>query len=121
MDETLRDAILELVAAWNSNDAHAFAALFTETAQYVGADGVRREGRPAIEGLLGSPDRHTRITIEQIVSLHRYGSVAQAEFRWATEPGAAARRGTARCVLAWRPDGWRFAALQNHDTAPPSR
>ncbi len=115
MDETLRDAILELVAAWNSTDARAFAALFTETAQYVGADGVRREGRPAVEALLAGPDRHPRIRIEQIVSLHRYGSVAQAEFRRSTEPGATARRGTARCVLVRRQDGWRFADLQNRD------
>jgi len=115
MDETLREAILKLVAAWNSNDARAFAALFTETARYVGADRARREGRPAIEDLLRSPDRHPCITIEDIFSLQRYGSVAQAAFRWATEPGTAARRGTARCVLVRRHDGWRFADLQNRD------
>ena len=81
MDETLREAILKLVAAWNSNDARAFAALFTETARYVGADRARREGRPAIEDLLRSPDRHPCITIEDIFSLQRYGSVAQAAFQ----------------------------------------
>jgi uncharacterized protein (TIGR02246 family) len=46
-DDAIRQAIGELVSAWNLADGPAFAGLFTQDAEYVGTYGVARHGREA--------------------------------------------------------------------------
>jgi hypothetical protein len=66
--EAVVDAIIELVAAWNSSDAPAFSALFTEQAQYIGADRISRRGRAQIEEIIRLPAARVRVSIDGPVS-----------------------------------------------------
>jgi len=55
--QTVTGLVRCLVEAWNARAAETFGSLFTAHANYVGADGVRRQGRGAIEE---RPDREAR-------------------------------------------------------------
>jgi hypothetical protein len=55
-DETaVRGLFQQLLDAWGRGDGAAYAALFTEDADYVAFDGSRTVGRQAIVGSCGAP------------------------------------------------------------------
>jgi uncharacterized protein (TIGR02246 family) len=112
-DEPIREAIAELVGAWNCIDAPAFGELFTEDAEYIGTDGVPHRGRSAIEALVPQPKHHIRVRIEEIVSIHLDADRAEAQFRWLAESGEPARRGLIHCLLVQQVSGWRIQVLRN--------
>ncbi|MFC5751508.1 SgcJ/EcaC family oxidoreductase [Actinomadura rugatobispora] len=108
-----------LAEAWNAGDATAYAAVFTDDADYIAFDGTHTRGRAAIE------------------SSHRWlfdgplkGSTMSAPGDTAAKPLAdgpvlvIARGGTALAggpprdsivsfTAVGTPEGWRFASFQN--------
>lgn len=48
-EAAVRNLFQQLMDAWAAGDAHAYAALFTEDADYIAFDGVNQKGRAAIE------------------------------------------------------------------------
>jgi uncharacterized protein (TIGR02246 family) len=42
--------VVAMVRAWNSHDAHAFAAIFARDADFTNVFGMVAQGREAIEG-----------------------------------------------------------------------
>jgi len=114
--DRIRELIVDLVAAWNSGDGRAFGALFTQEAEYVGADGVVRRGRAAIENLLAASDQQ-RVCIEEIVSIDPRTDSAKAAFRWASQTRGHARGGLVHCVMVRQEEGWRVDVLHNTGSA----
>ncbi|MEU4718065.1 SgcJ/EcaC family oxidoreductase [Nonomuraea dietziae] len=45
----ITELLTRLAEAWNAGDAAAYAALFTEDADYISFDGTHSQGREAIE------------------------------------------------------------------------
>lgn len=107
-----------LTAAWNAGDAAAYAAAFTEDADYISFDGRRTRGRAEIESshrhlfegpLKGSTMRPPRGEVKPLAD----GAVLLI-----AEGGTAVRGGPHRpsivSLTAVRTsDGWRFASFQN--------
>jgi uncharacterized protein (TIGR02246 family) len=112
-DDPIRRVIDELVSAWNRADAGAFGGLFTQDADYIGADGVAHHGRNAIEQLLRQPPEHVRVCIDAIVSIQFSADRAEARFGWLSESGQLARRGTIQLLMAHEQQGWRITILKN--------
>lgn len=114
VEDPVRHAIAELVSAWNRCDARTFGELFTEDAEYVGADGVPRLGRDAIEKLVQQAKRQEQVRIEEFVSIRVDSDRAEVQFRWRTESDNPSRRGVIHCLMIQQPFGWRIDALHNH-------
>lgn len=123
-----REAIVELTRrmehAWNTADASAYAASFTENCDYVAFDGTHLRGRDANarhhQQLFDSVLRNTRLVFERrptvrfvaddVAIVHATGSVL---FPWQRYV-APNRRSKQTLVAVRHPEGWRFAAF--HDT-----
>lgn len=70
-EEAIRASAKEYLQAFSAGDAKAIARQFTETAEYVDAQGITYEGRQAIEDLFGAfftnyPERKLDLTIHSI-------------------------------------------------------
>ncbi len=118
--------------SWNRHAMPAFAAQFTQDADFVNVLGVRQRGRPAIEA------QHIAIhkTVFRNSQLRTLGQsvrfltsqVAVAHVDWEMtghEPPAlegwklpAVRKGVLTAILVCEGDAWRIAALHNTDTVP---
>ena len=109
----VNQAIEKLVTAWNVDDALAFSGLFTEKAQYRGADGVLRHGRGEIETMFRETSPRIRVSIDGPVSVYRGSEMAEATFVWVSEPDEHQRRGVIKCFLVMEQHGWRIEALEN--------
>lgn len=48
-DQAVQEIVAALVAAWNRHDAHAFAAVFAEDADFTNVFGMVQKGRAGIE------------------------------------------------------------------------
>ena len=80
--EAIEETINRLFAAWNSNDARAFIALFTREARYTGTDGVVRHGRVHIEAMVRELVPVVRVAIEGSISVDVQGFRGEATFHW---------------------------------------
>lgn len=122
-DETaVRELYRCLLAGWSSGDGYAYAAQFTEDAEYIAFDGSRTTGRQAIasshQQLFDSWLKGTRLT-GQVTGLRFLNP--EAALMHATGgtpmPGQAAvrpGRHSIQTVVATKQDGaWRFTAFHN--------
>lgn len=122
-------------AAWASDDAAAFAALFAEDAQVILAAGALRSGRPAIEayfaGLFAGPFqpstrslviRHVQFLTGTIaivdIDTELTGYTALPPGLRDTEPGVF--RTIERWVLQKRAGEWQIVAMQRTPIPPAS-
>jgi uncharacterized protein (TIGR02246 family) len=110
--------LTRLAEAWNAGDATAYAALFTEDADYITFDGNLTQGRDAIESshrwlfegpLKGSTmaapadTRFKRLADGAVLVISTGGTTLNGELRTSTVSFTAVRT----------PQGWRFASFQN--------
>jgi uncharacterized protein (TIGR02246 family) len=94
----------------------AFASLFTPHADHVGADGIRRQGRDAIQEMRRAAVDAPEVGIEGSVSVRAHADVATALFGWSTREGThPPRRGVTTCVVVRRDGQWLIDRLQNTD------
>jgi hypothetical protein len=112
-NSTIREIVMSLVSAWNSCDARAFGALFTENAVYVGLSGALYQGRTAIAGLLDSQKHHFQVRIEGQVSTYMDEDRGRALFRWISNTDPDVRCGVIRCELVQQGLSWRIDTLKN--------
>ncbi|MFN8489590.1 MAG: SgcJ/EcaC family oxidoreductase [Caldilineaceae bacterium] len=117
----------QLTAAWAAGDAKAYAALFTEDADYVAFDGVNQKGRAAIEAghkplferfLKGSKLTGGLVDLQlvapDVVLAHAVGSILDAG---RTTPKA--NRLSSQTLVAVKENGeWRFRAFHNTRVRP---
>lgn len=113
-DKAVTALVQRVVDAWNCGDAAAFAAHFTPNADYVGADGVLRQGRQAIEEMRRTAEEAPRVAIEGPVTVRSHLDVWIALFRWSSqETTGAVRRGLITCAVVNQGGQWLVDSLHN--------
>ena len=119
-----------LADAWNSGDADAYGALFTEDADYVTFFGFRSEGREAIveshrelfqgplrgSKLTGFDEPRVRFLRDDVAVLVSGGG---SSLTGADDPAAEGRASTLTYVLVRGDEGWRITAFQNTRVSKP--
>ncbi|MEU8381331.1 SgcJ/EcaC family oxidoreductase [Streptosporangium sp. NPDC048865] len=111
--------LTRLAEAWNAGDATAYAALFTEDADYIVFNGTHIEGRAAIESshrmLFDGPLRGStmsapdgRIKVKPLAD-----TAALVIWGGGTSLAGELRESTVSFTAVGTPEGWRFASFQN--------
>ncbi len=132
MDETadrdrdeaeLREIPLRMIAAWNRGDDEAFAAPFSDTADFIAFEGTHLHGRAEIHAfhreLFAAAVRGTKLEggVRFVRLLTADLAVIHAWARYATLPGAdppVAGRESMQLFVVIRRDGeWLAEAMQN--------
>jgi uncharacterized protein (TIGR02246 family) len=126
-DRLIHDLVRRFVDAWNRRDWPAFAACFSERADYVTGEAVRWPGRAAIQqgmqSLVATGGSGGQAIISQ-QTIRRLGddiAIVHLSWRLAEENPATAvgaRDGITLLVLAIHEGFWRIEAAQNTDAAP---
>jgi uncharacterized protein (TIGR02246 family) len=126
------NAVLEqLTDAWNAGDAAAYAALFTEDADYVTFFGMNFPGREVIESshraLFEGPLKGSKLTgapgaakvrfVRPDVAIVVVGGGSSLTGGTTTDAG---RESTLTFVLVGTDDGWRIASFQNTRVTDPA-
>jgi uncharacterized protein (TIGR02246 family) len=125
--ETVVSAVVD---AWNRHDMKAYAAQFTEDADFVNVVGMHFRGRPQIEAVhidlhrtifrnsnLRSVNTTVRPVNDQVAMAHVAWEMTGAEGL----PGwnvPELRKGMMSLVLVLRGDRWLISAAQNTDVVP---
>jgi len=132
-EQTAEGVVHALAGAFNAKDPSAYAALFTDDAEFVTIFGGRMRGREAIEaghsavfatGLAG-----TRLELGEIDSKPLAADVILCHATWTRErlpdaPDGTIPRGTGVFTMVLHYDGsrWALAAVTNvQDAAPPGQ
>ncbi|MDF1602471.1 SgcJ/EcaC family oxidoreductase [Nocardioides sp. YIM 152315] len=126
------DVIDGLAAAWAAGDADAYAALFTDDADYVAFDGTRMVGARQIadghRALFAGIMRGSRMTHREPGVRHLTDDVAVVctiggiVMRWQRGPEPSGKRlSTVTYVLVRDGERWRAAAFQNTRYRPWAR
>jgi uncharacterized protein (TIGR02246 family) len=127
--ETVLAALRE---SWNRHDMVAFAAQFTQDADFVNVIGMHERGRSAIEALhiaihktmfrnsqLRTLGQSVRFLTPQVAVAHvdweMTGHESPEVEGWTLR---AIRKGVLTAVLVAESDNWRITALHNTDTVP---
>jgi uncharacterized protein (TIGR02246 family) len=124
MSQEIHKLIDGVYETWNAGDAAAYAALFTEDADYITYFGLRLKGRQAIdEGhrdlfkmpikIEAADEPSVRMLSDTVALVIATGaSVVNGE----REPG---RDSVLTYTAVHTPDGWRFASFQNTRVGRP--
>jgi len=127
---SVRTVIYSLAESWNRHDMTAFAAAFSEDADFVNVVGMHWQGRQEIEAKHAITHRTIfRNSNLQILDLSvRFLDPSTAVVHLWTElkgaeslPGRnapAIRRALMTCVLVKEADGWLITAAHNTDIVP---
>ena len=126
-EAAVRHLFQQLMDAWAAGDAHAYAALFTEDADYIAFDGVNQKGRTGIEAghkplferfLKGSKLTGGIVAMEQlapnVMLVHVTGSILDAGRK---TPNT--ERLSSQTIIAVKTDSqWQFRAFHNTRVRP---
>jgi uncharacterized protein (TIGR02246 family) len=129
-DRSISGLVHSFLEGWNRRDWPAFAACFSEEADYVTGEGTRWSGRQNIlrgmQGLLAAGETGgTAIISHQTVrQLDNGAAVVHLNWRLADEesansPPSLPHEGITTLVVALREGVWLIEAAQNTDTATP--
>jgi uncharacterized protein (TIGR02246 family) len=124
----LEDVPAAFVDAWNRHDMQAFAALFTEDANFVNVVGMWWRSQAEIEAAHATAHatvfRNSRLDGGAASVMKLRPGVAAVHMAWEltgqTGPDgkpSAPRRGILLLVLTEEGDGWRIRVAQNTDIA----
>jgi uncharacterized protein (TIGR02246 family) len=132
-DEAIRAVLDRFAEAWNKHDAHAFAAVFAEDADFTNVFGQGASGRAKIE------EQHARIFATMFKDSHqkqtdikiRYlrPEIAAVDVQWemtgARDPQGNPwpfRRGLLSLVMMKNAGQWQIVVMHNQELAvPPAR
>jgi uncharacterized protein (TIGR02246 family) len=116
--------VAAMVRAWNSHDAHAFAAIFARDADFTNVFGMVARGREEIEGFHGpifeTMFKDSSLTAIQTRTRPIRPDVAAADIHWemsgARDPSGdqwPSRRGLMNLVLTREEGSWSIAVMHN--------
>ena len=120
-ERALHGVVYQLEGAWNAGDASAFAALFTEDADFVHILGGYYTGREAIEAghrmIFGTIYKGSTVhySVEKIKFVRPDVALVFLRQHLQFADGAAAQEldGRPTLVAVKNDDAWQIAALQN--------
>ncbi|MGW3351849.1 SgcJ/EcaC family oxidoreductase [Nonomuraea rubra] len=112
------DLLAGLAEAWNSGDATAYAAVFTEDADYITFDGTHTRGREAIESMHrrlfeGPLNGSTMSTGGEYPVKPLADGAVLVVVAGGTAVDGRQRASTVSFTAVRTPGGWRFASFQN--------
>ncbi|MHB1423271.1 MAG: SgcJ/EcaC family oxidoreductase [Gemmataceae bacterium] len=129
-DTAIRACLEQLATAWERGDADAFAAAFTEDADYIAFDGTHWKGRreiaechrPLFQGFfkgsrLAGEWQTIRMLTSDVALIHSKGAILLAGQKKPTR----GRLSVQTLVAVKRIEGWRLAAFQNTRYRPFAR
>lgn len=123
-DETaIRDLLRRLMEAWNRGDGNAYAAQFTEDADYIAPDGTHLQGRQATAQLhqrlfdtvlQGSQLERQRVKSIRFVTPEVAIVHGTSGVRWRWQSKVTPRRMSIQTYVAVKQAGqWRFTAYHS--------
>jgi uncharacterized protein (TIGR02246 family) len=123
-EQATDEIVAAMVRAWNSHDAHSFAAVFAPDADFTNVFGMVARGREEIEGFHGpifeTMFRDSRLTATQTRVRPIRPDVAAVDIRWemsgARGPSGdqwPSRRGLMNLVLTREGGIWSIAVMHN--------
>lgn len=121
-EQALRELVQQLMDTWDQGDGYAFAALFTDDADYIVWNGLYFKGREAIGtahhqifdtfyhgSRLEGSIKSIRFLGDDIALLHLHGRP-----RLPSQDLPAPEQHSIQTLIGMRQtDGWRFTAFQN--------
>lgn len=115
--------VLELMYSWNHHDVHAWAACFTEDADYINVVGEHWKGRAEIEvkqrELHATALRNSEMRVSEWTIRFLGSASCLVHMNWEMKGGnARKRRGLLSLVLVPDAGRWRVTAAHNSDTVP---
>ena len=122
----LQPVIATILDAWNRTDAHAIAAQYETTGDFVSPDGMHANGRQAIEtfyaGAFARGYAGSRATATLVHVRNLSGTIALVDGAWRIEPTSAAKvrqpeAGLFFAVLRRHGVRWLIAALREQSSA----
>ncbi len=129
--KAIRELMDQFAAAWNRHDAHAWAAIFAEDADFTNVRGVSASGRPDIEAfhvkVFQTMFKNSVIKFTDIKTRFVRPDVAGVDVHWemegATDPQGnptPGRRGLLNLMMTKDGGKWEVAVMHNLDlVAPP--
>ncbi|MEU4410529.1 SgcJ/EcaC family oxidoreductase [Streptosporangium sp. NPDC023963] len=111
--------LTRLAEAWNAGDATAYAALFTEDADYIVFNGAHIEGRAAIESshrpLFDGPLKGSTMSMpdDRIKVKPLADTAVLVISEGGTDLAGELRTSIVSFTAVSTPGGWRFASFQN--------
>jgi len=121
-DAAIRDVVRRYMAARETGNPDAVAALFTPDADQLVSSGEWRRGRDVlVKGALASSARTTGTRTVVVETIRMIGpDVAIADGRYEIS-GVETRRMWSTFVLARQQGEWRISAIRNMLPAPPAK
>jgi uncharacterized protein (TIGR02246 family) len=116
--------------AWNQHDAHAFAAVFTEDADFTNVIGMSAHGRKAIEDFhaarFSTTFKNSKLSATDVTIRFINRQVASVDVHWemtgALDSSGAPvplRKGLLNFIVTDHDDRWSIAVMHNQELAPP--
>jgi uncharacterized protein (TIGR02246 family) len=123
-EQATDEIVAAMVRAWNSHDAHAFAAIFARDADFTNVFGMVARGREEIEGFHGpifeTMFKDSSLTAMQTRTRPIRPDVAAADIHWemsgARDPSGdqwPSRHGLMSLLLAREEGSWSIAVMHN--------
>jgi uncharacterized protein (TIGR02246 family) len=120
-EAAIRQIVQQVQDGWNAHDGRAFAAPFAADADYVVVNGMKLNGREAIEkghaAIFSTiyKDSHNVATVKGIRFLRRDVAVVHVEWNLEFRMGGETKKGHAMNTMVMTKDGgkWNIAAFQN--------
>lgn len=118
-EAAIRQVVQQVQDGWNAHDGKAFAAPFATDADYVVVNGMRAQGREAIErGHIAIfttiyKDSHNVGTVKSIRFLRSDVAVVHIEWNLEVRPGGEKHHAMNTMVMTKDGSKWSIAAFQN--------
>jgi len=129
--KAIRDVMDRFVAAWNRHDAHAFAAVFADDADFTNVLGMGASGRSKIEEfhvpVFATIFKNSHLTYDDIKIRFIRDDIAAVDVHWqmtgATDPQGnlrPERHGLLNFVMSKDAGQWQIVVMHNLELSAPS-
>lgn len=129
-EHRIRKLVTDLSDAWNTHDAHAFAEILAEDADFTNVLGMGAHGRKAIEEfhapMFASNFKNSNLTPENVTIRFLSPDIASVDVGWKMTGAyrldgtpAPLRKGLLNWVVTRSGDGWLIAVMHNQEFTLP--